>query len=70
MQPDFYTIKEFAEKLKCSTRTIFRAIENGRISAIRLGSKKGAFRIPATELQRMALFDLEDEIKKIGDNYV
>ena len=55
MIDDFYTIKEFAEKLKISSRTVRRMIDNRLIHAFRMGSTaKGSYRIPGTEITRIA----------------
>ena len=53
--PAFYTINEFANKLRISTRTVYRMIDNGRINAFRLGlAENSSFRVPASEIQRLA----------------
>lgn len=63
---DFLTIKEFAFELGVHHVTIRRAIARGRINAIRVGGiKKSIYRIPRSELQRLAIKDLEDIIEKI-----
>lgn len=60
MSQDFYSIKEFAKKLNVCEKTIRRAIQNGRINAFRVSdAKHSIFRIPATEIQRMAIIDLQ-----------
>lgn len=62
----FYSIKEFASKLKVHPNTIRRAIKSGRISFIKIGSgKRPVYRIPYSEIGRMAAFDLEEYIDKI-----
>lgn len=62
----FYTIYEFADKLKVHHNTIRRAIKSGRISAFRVGlGKKTSYRIAHSEINRIALFDLEEMIEKI-----
>lgn len=62
----FYSIKEFAIKLGVHSNTIRRAIKSGRINAFRVGSgKKSIFRIPGSEIQRIALFDLQEMVEKI-----
>jgi len=64
MDQDFYTIKEFAAKLRVSTHTIRRAINNGRISAFRAGStSKSTYRIPHSEISRMGIVDLKRMIE-------
>lgn len=64
-EPDFYSIQEFADKLSLSYRTIFNCIKKGRISAFRVShTKKGAWRIPATEIHRLASQEMENLIEK------
>jgi excisionase family DNA binding protein len=66
MDKDFYSVKEFSEKLCVSTHTIRRAIKNGRISALRAGSTKNStLRIPHSEISRMGIVDMEEMIKKL-----
>lgn len=48
----YLTVKQAAERLNVSTKTIFRRIKDGSISAIRLGEK--TIRIEDAELQRYA----------------
>lgn len=68
MYKDFYSVKEFAEKMGVCTRTIRRAIENGRIIAIRIGPSEGSpYRIPHTEIERMAIVDIKEVLKKIKE---
>jgi excisionase family DNA binding protein len=63
---DFYSIVEFAVKLDAHPNTIRRAIKSGHIAAFKLGiGKKSSYRIAHSELQRMAMFNLEDVIKDL-----
>ncbi len=69
MEKEFYSVREFALKLGVSPRTIWRAIKNGRINAFHVGSSaRSSVRIAATEINRMAVVDLEkiieDKIKE------
>lgn len=60
---DFYTIDEFAEYLHVHYNTVRNGIKNGHIQAFRIGrGKKSSFRIPHSEISRMALFNLEEVI--------
>ncbi len=66
MESDFVSIKEFAAKLGVHHNTIRRAIKNGRISALRVGAgARSHYRIAVTELNRMAIVDLETIIEGI-----
>jgi len=66
LDPSFYSIKEFASKLGVHGNTIRRAIKNGRIQAFRVGiGVKSIYRIPYSEINRIALFDLREMIEKM-----
>jgi len=55
----FYSVAEFAEKLRVHPNTVRNAIHSGRISAFRVGSgKRSMYRIPGSEIERMMAFDL------------
>jgi len=63
---EFLSIKEFAILLRIHQNTVRRAIKSGRINAFKVGSgKKSIYRIPRSEINRIALFDLQDMIEKI-----
>ena len=65
----YLSVKEFAVKLNVHPSTIRRAIEYGRIHAFRIGTgKKSSFRIPESEIQRMAAFDLSSLIDERAKN--
>jgi excisionase family DNA binding protein len=56
MTTNFLTLEEFAERLKMHPGTIRRAIREGRIFATRPSmGKRAPYRIPETELERLAL---------------
>ena len=62
---EYFSITEFAKKLKVHPNTIRRAIKNNRIQALRIGKKKNSsYRIPESEIIRMANVDLEESIEK------
>jgi excisionase family DNA binding protein len=42
----YYRVKAVAEMLDVSPSTIYRAIESGRLDALKVGTGKGALRIP------------------------
>lgn len=66
MEPEFYTIKEFSSRLKIHPSTVRRAIKRGRIQAIKAGAgNRPLYRIPSSEIDRIALFDLREMMKKM-----
>lgn len=54
----FYTLKEAAEKMKVSLRTLMRYTKEGRVKTIRLSPRK--IYIPQSELTR--LFQVSDPV--------
>lgn len=65
---EFLCIKEFAALMKLHPNTIRRAIKGGKIQAIRIGmGERTPYRIPKSEINRIAIFDLEHMIEKIID---
>ncbi len=46
-----YRVKTVADNLDVSVATIYRAVESGALRAIRLGTGKGAVRIPGVAIQ-------------------
>jgi excisionase family DNA binding protein len=66
IEPDFFSVKEFAAKVGVHPNTIRRSISRGRISAFKIGSgKRSSYRIAKTEINRIALFDLEKFIEDV-----
>lgn len=66
IENEYISIKEFAAILKVHPNTIRRSILKGRICAFRVGSgKKSIYRISKSEINRIALFDMEEMIEKI-----
>jgi excisionase family DNA binding protein len=62
---DYLTIQEFSKILRAHPQTVRRAIKGGRIQAFRVGpGKRSHFRIPKSEVHRMAIFDLQDYLEK------
>lgn len=65
---EYLTIKEFAGILSVHPNTVRRSIKHGKLQCVRIGiGKKAGYRIPKSEISRVALFDLKDMIKKILD---
>lgn len=65
-EPNYYTIDEFAAKLRIHHNTVRRWIKNGNIQAIKIGPKnKPTYRIDKTEIGRIAMFNLEETIERI-----
>lgn len=63
---DFYSIKEFAWKMGVHPNTIRRSIKSGRVQGFKIGAgKRGTYRIPAAEINRIALLDMEAMIERI-----
>lgn len=55
------TIKEFAYTINVHRHTVRKMIKEGRISYIRTGTgKKAGYRIPASEIERMAIVEMEN----------
>jgi excisionase family DNA binding protein len=52
VEPDrFYRVKTVAEAFDVSAATIYRAVASGALAAHRLGTGRGAVRIPGTALR-------------------
>jgi excisionase family DNA binding protein len=64
---DFYSIKEFAKKLRVHPNTIRKAIKIGYINALRIGkSEKSGYRIPNTEIHNLAQIQWESVVTKVA----
>ncbi len=48
---EFLTVKETADRLKCSVRTVYEMVRSGRLHAQRAGKGRGAIRIASADLQ-------------------
>lgn len=46
-----YRVRTVADQLDVSVATIYRAVESGALKAIRLGTGKGAVRIPGSAIE-------------------
>jgi excisionase family DNA binding protein len=65
---EYLTIKEFAGLLSIHPNTVRRSIKNGKLQCVRIGTgERAGYRIPRSEISRIALFDLKDMVKKILD---
>lgn len=59
---DYFSVKEFANKLGVHTNTIYRAIKKGKIYATPIGK---AYRIHETELQRIPIAYMKSILDKL-----
>ncbi len=65
LNKNFLNVYEFANYIGVHHNTIRKGIKKGHITAFRIGTgPKSPWRIPKTEVDRMALFNLEDIIEK------
>ena len=65
---NYFTVEEFAKKLKMHPTTVRREIRLGRIYAFRPGSsKKAPYRIAESELERLCLLGMCEN--KNQENY-
>ena len=63
---EFYTVIEFAEKIRVHPNTVRRAIRQGRIQAFKTSEGiKSEYRIPNTEVKRLCELDMTKLIKDI-----
>ena len=68
LDKDFYKVQEFADLLRVHRNTILKSIKEAHILAFRVGNgKKSSFRIPHSEIERMALFDLTQIAKTLKE---
>lgn len=66
MDEDFLSIKEYALLIRVHPNTVRRSIKNGHCKAFRTGRGcKAVYRIPRTEINRLALEHLETIIDKL-----
>lgn len=49
---EMLTVKEVSAVLKLHPETVRRWIKSGRLKAVSMGSDKGGWRIPASEIER------------------
>ena len=68
MSTDFLSIKEFAFLIKVHPNTVRRSIKKGRLNAFRVGEGcKAVYRIPLTEINRLAILNMETVMNSIID---
>lgn len=68
---DFLNIYEFAELLGVHHNTVRNMIKSGRLFAFRLNKGKGCgYRIARSEIQRMAIVNLEEIVENLAKNKV
>lgn len=63
---EYLTIKEFAGLLRVHPNTVRLSLKKGKLQSVRIGEgKKAGYRIPKSEISRIALFDLKHMVKQI-----
>ena len=68
MENEFYTIFEFAKKLRVHHNTVRRAIKSGRIHAFRLNDNQNSpWRIPGSENNHLAFMDMQKIVNDLID---
>jgi DNA binding domain, excisionase family len=64
MKEEFLTVKEIAKILNVHENTIRNSIKSGHIQYFRTGiGKKSHYRIPHTEIERLAEFNMSEVIE-------
>lgn len=68
---DFLSINDFAKKVGLHHITIRKYIKNGCINAFQIGPHpKSPYRIPISEIERIALFRLDVIVKKMAEQRI
>jgi len=68
---DLMTVQEFADHVRMHYNSIVKAIRAGRINAFRITSgKRAPYRIPKSEINRIAMIDLEKIVNQIVSDKV
>jgi len=71
IEKEFLTVKEYAALLSLHPNTVRRSLKTGRISGFKVGSgKRSDYRIPRSEINRMAFLDLEKVVAKMVEDLV
>lgn len=69
MIDEYLSIKQFAALIGIHVNTVRRLIKKGRLIAVSMGTEKKAhYRIARSELNRIAVIDLNVYIEKIVDD--
>jgi hypothetical protein len=67
----FYTVKEFAERIKVHPSTVLKGIKSGRFQAFKIGQgARSDYRICASEERRLCELDMSKLIKSIVDTEI
>ena len=67
-EESFYTVMEFADKVRIHPQTVRTAIKKGRIQAFRVGAgPRSDYRIPNTEVARICELDMSKIIERMID---
>lgn len=68
MSAEFLSIKEFASLIKVHPNTVRRSIKKGKLNAFRVGEGcKAIYRIPLTEINRLAIMNMETVMNSLID---
>ena len=63
----YLSINDFAKRLRVHPNTIRKAIKTGYINAFRVGNSiKSSWRIPTSEIQKLAIMEWESVVAKIA----
>jgi excisionase family DNA binding protein len=68
IQKDYYTIDEFANKLRVHPQTIRRGIKSGRIQAAKISGR--CYRISKDEIGRINEFDLKKMLEAMAEKII
>lgn len=70
-EKEFYTIKEFADKIRVHHNTVRKALKSGKIQGFRISDgKRAAYRISCDEVQRLCELDIAKLIAGIVEKKI